>query len=153
MRIRIIHVLIFLLGWLSLGAFYGSIPLILAPDGSMLGMDTAMLDNSIFQNYLVPGIILLVVFGLAPLFVIYGLIRRPRIRWPERLNLLCDHYWAWTFALYIGVGQVIWINIQTLILNRVDLLHTIYSSLGLLILCVGLLPQVRNMYRIPNKYG
>jgi hypothetical protein len=54
---------------------------------------------------------------------------------------------AWTFAVYTGVAQIIWINIQTLILNSVDILHTIYSSLGLLIICFALLPQTRKHYK------
>jgi hypothetical protein len=137
-----------LLGVLSTGAFYGSIPFILAPDGSMLGMGAEMLDDSIFQNYLIPGIILFLVFGIGSLFTLYGLIRRPDIRWPEKLNLLSDHYWAWTFSIYIGSGLIIWINVQLLMLWSLDLLHIIYSMYGLALICISLLPQVRNSFQV-----
>lgn len=147
MRIKPHYMLLFLLGFLSIGAFYGSIALILAPDGSILGMGTEMLKGSIFYNYLIPGIILFAVFGILPLLTLYGLIRRPQIHWLEKLNLLNDHYWAWTFTIYWGAGLIIWINIQLLVLWSLDLLHIIYSLYGLALICISLLPQVRNSYR------
>jgi hypothetical protein len=138
--------LIFLLGFLSLGAFYGGLALITSPDGSMFKMPVEMLSGSPFTDFLIPGIILLLTFGIFPLLVIWGLMKKPENRFLNSLNLLYDYHFAWTYSVYIGVGQVIWINVQTLILNEVDALHTIYSSLGLLIICIALLPQTRRHY-------
>jgi hypothetical protein len=142
------NLLIFLLGFLSLGAFYGGIVLIISPDGSIFGMPLELLNNSPFKNYLVPGIILLVTFGIFPVFVIYGLLKKPDHRFFNRLNLLYDYHFAWTFAVYLGIAQIIWINIQTLIINAVDIIHTIYSGLGILIVSIALLPQTRKHYKI-----
>jgi hypothetical protein len=141
-------ILIMLLGFLSLGAFYGSMAFILRPDGSLFKISVEMLSGSPFRDFLIPGIILLITFGLFPLFVIWGLIKKPESRFLNSLNLLYDYHFAWTFSVYIGVAQVIWINVQTLILNEVDLLHTIYSSLGLLIICIALLPDTRQHYNL-----
>ncbi|HRY97719.1 MAG TPA: hypothetical protein P5550_01550 [Bacteroidales bacterium] len=151
MHFKTRYVVYFLLGLLSTGAFYGSIPFILAPDGSMLGMGSDMLKGSVFHNYLIPGIILFLVFGVVPLFTLYGLVRRPRLHWPEKLNLMSDHYWAWTFTIYIGAGLIIWINVQLLVLWSLDLLHVIYSLYGLALICIGLLPPVRKDYRIQDE--
>jgi len=142
------NLLIALLGFLSLGAFYGGLALIIRPDGSLFKMPVEMLAGSPFRNFLIPGIILLLTFGLFPLLVIYCLIKKPESRFLNSLNLLYDYHFAWTYSVYIGVGQVIWINVQTLILNEVDPLHTIFSSLGLLIICIALLPQLRRHYII-----
>ena len=140
-------VLISLLGFLSIGALYGGIVFILKPDGSVYGMPTDILQGSPFKDFLIPGIILLVTFGLIPVYTIYALIRKPENRYLQKLNLLYDHHFAWTFTIYIGLGLIIWINIQTLIINAVDLLHTIYSSLGILIVCVALLPKTRTCFK------
>ncbi len=140
-------ILIALLGFLSLGAFYGGIAFVISPDGSLLNMPVELINNSLFKNYLIPGIILLVTFGIFPIYVIYGLIKKPESIIFNKLNLLYDYHFAWTFAVYIGFGQIIWINIQTLILNSVGIIHTIYSSLGILIICIALLPQTRNIYK------
>jgi hypothetical protein len=142
------NLLITLLVILSIGAFFGGITLLIRPDGSLLKMPVELLANSPFRSFLIPGLILIIIFGIFPVFVIYGLIKKPENRFFNRLNLIYDYHFAWTFAIYIGIGQIIWINIQTLILNSVDILHTIYSSLGILIVCIALLPQTRNHYKI-----
>jgi len=140
--------LIFLLGFLSIGAFYGGIVFILKPDGSVYDIPTEILQNSPFKNFLIPGIILLVTFGITPVYIIYALIRKPENRFLQKLNLLHDHHFAWTFTIYTGIGLIIWINIQTLIFNSVDALHTIYSTYGILILCIALLPGTREGFRL-----
>jgi hypothetical protein len=142
------NLLIFLLGFLSLGAFYGSIILIISPDGSMFGMPSDLLNNSPFKDFLIPGIILLATFGIFPVYTIYALLKKPDHKFSNRFNLLYDYHFAWTFAVYIGIAQIIWINIQTLILNAVDIIHTIYAGLGILIVCIALLPQTRKHYKI-----
>jgi hypothetical protein len=142
------NLLIFLLGFLSLGAFYGGIVFIISPDGPKFGMPLDMLNNSPFKNFLMPGIILLVTFGIFPAFTILGLLKKPENKFLNHLNLLYDYHFTWTFAIYIGIAQIIWINIQTLILNAVDIFHTIYSGLGILIVCIALLPQTRKHYKI-----
>jgi hypothetical protein len=141
-------ILIALLGFLSLGAWYGGIVLILSPDGSLFNMPTDILSNSPFKTFLIPGIILLTVFGLFPIFVIYGLIKKPESIFFNKFNLLYDYHFAWTFAIYTGFGQIIWINVQTLMFNSVDIIHTVYSSLGILIICIALLPQTRQNYKL-----
>jgi len=141
-------ILIGLLGFLSLGAFYGGIVLIFSPDGSFFNMPLDLLSNSPFKTFFIPGIILLITFGIFPFFVIYGLIKKPDSIFFHKLNLLYDYHFAWTFSVYIDFGQIIWINIQTLIFNSVDIIHTIYSSLGILIICIALLPQTRKNYKL-----
>jgi hypothetical protein len=141
-------ILIALLGFLSLGAFYGGIVLIISPDGSFFNMPSELLSNSPFKSFLIPGIILLTTFGIFPIFVIYGLIKKPESIIFNKLNLLYDYHFAWTFAVYIGFEQIIWINFQTLIFNSVDIIHTIYSSLGIIIICIALLPQTRKDYKL-----
>jgi len=142
------NLLIILLGFLSIGAFFGGIGFLIRPDGSLFQMPVEILANSPFRSFFIPGIILLTIFGIFPAFVIYGLIKKPESKFLNSLNLINDYHFAWTFAVYIGFGQIIWINVQTLILNSVDILHTIYSSLGILIICIALLPSTRKHYKI-----
>jgi hypothetical protein len=142
------NLLIILLGFLSIGALLGGIALIIHPDGSLLQMPVKLLVNSPFRSFLIPGIILLLTFGIFPAFVVYGLINKPENRFLNSLNLLNDYHFAWTFSVYTGIALIIWINIQTLILNSVGILHTIYSSLGILIICVAFLPQTRKHYKL-----
>ena len=137
-----------LLGFLSIGAFYGGLAFIIRPDGSLFRMQVEILSGSPFRDFQIPGIILLLTFGLFPLLVIWCLIKKPESKFLNRLNLLYDYHFAWTFSVYIGVGQIIWISIQTLMINDTGILHTIYTGLGLLIICIALLPQTRSNYKI-----
>lgn len=58
------NTLLFLLSFLGLGAIFGGGVLIISPSGKMFGMPLSMLDNSPFNNFLIPGIILFSLLGL-----------------------------------------------------------------------------------------
>jgi len=140
---KLLKLLLFLLGFLSLGAFIGGIPMILDPSGDMLKMPISLLDNSPISSFLIPGIILTSLFGVLPVVIIFALLKRPSWRWVDSLNLLPDMDWGWTFTLYIGFGQVIWISVQTVIINTATLVHLFYTLLGVSIVAVALLTPVR----------
>ena len=141
-----INVLLFLLLFLFLGALYGGAVLILDPSGGLLQMPVIILENSPFNNFLIPGLILFTVLGLLPALVFYSLLKQPQWTWVNVLNVYSDMYWAWTFTLYVGFVLIIWISVQTLLINSVHLVHTGYILLGLSIVCIALLPSVRQHY-------
>jgi hypothetical protein len=145
------NLLILILGFLSIGAYYGGIIFIISPDGEFFQLPAKYLENSLFTSYLIPGIILLIVFAIMPNVVIYALLKKPQWKVFEVLNLIPDHHFSWTFSIYTGLGLIIWINVQTLIINMVDMIHTVYSSLGILIVCVCLLPGLRNKYYLKSQ--
>ena len=136
-------VLLFLLGFLSLGAFVGGIPLILDPSGAMLKMPISILDGSQLNSFLIPGIILSLVFGVIPIVILFALLKKPEWSWAQSLNLLSDMYWGWTFTIYIGFGQIIWISIQTVIINSATLVHLFYTLIGISIVAMALLAPIR----------
>ena len=136
-------VLLFLLGFLSLGAFVGGIPLILDPSGAMLKMPISILDGSTLNSFLIPGIILSIFFGVIPIVILNALLKKPEWPWTQSLNLLPDMYWGWTFTIYIGFGQIIWISVQTVMINQASLVHLFYTLLGVSIVAVALLAPIR----------
>jgi len=71
------NVLIILLGFLGLGAIYGGGTLIISPSGELLGMPLSLLEHSPFNSFLVPGIILFSVLGIAPCLLIIALLKKP----------------------------------------------------------------------------
>ncbi len=141
------NLLILLHFLLSIGAIFGGISLILQPDGTLLGMPVEILEPSLFYDFLIPGFILLLTFGLFPIYLVFALLKKPQNRFFERLNLLYDHHFAWTFTIYTGVALMIWINVQTAIFKTVDPLHTIYFFYGLVLVCLALLPKTRELYK------
>ena len=66
--------LIFFQLFLGIGAVFGGTVLVIDPSGGLLNMPTTMLKHSPFKNFLLPGIILLVILGLVPIIIAFGLI-------------------------------------------------------------------------------
>ena len=141
------NLLIFLLALLGLGAIFGGGVLIISPSGKLFGMPLTMLKNSPFNNFLIPGIILFSVLGLAPIGLAIALIKKPEFKFAELFNFYTDMHWAWTYCIYIAIALIIWIQIEMTFLRAVHWSHTFYMFFAIAILFVTLLPQVRNRYK------
>ncbi|MCM3042887.1 hypothetical protein M3201_24825 [Paenibacillus motobuensis] len=140
--------------FLGIGAVFGGAVLVIEPSGSLLGMPTDIMEIELFPDYLIPGIILLVFMGIFPLIVAWGLITRRECKWAERLNVFKKSHWSWAYSLYISIILIIWISVETYILNAVALVHLFYIGLGLAIQIVTVLPQVNESYlkeRVENE--
>lgn len=107
---------------LAVSAFYGGGYLIADPTGATIGLSMDWLAGSPFPDYLVPGLVLVVGFGLGSLAVILG--------------LLVGHRWTPYAAPGLGFGLLTWIVVQIWVVGTVTVLHIVYGGLGLLL--VGL---------------
>lgn len=140
------RVLIGLQIFLGAGAIFGGGGLVLDPSGELIMMPIELLDNAPFDTFLYPGIILLIVLGIAPLVISYGLITKHEVQVFNKLTMFKDMHWSWMFSLYIGFALIIWITMQVWFINAVSLVHVVYIGLGLLIQAVTMLPSVRRDY-------
>ncbi|MFC2104464.1 hypothetical protein ACFLS4_03820 [Bacteroidota bacterium] len=148
MKIKITrNIFLFLLGFLGLGAIGGGGTLIISPTGELNGMPLYMLENSPFNSFLIPGVILFSVLGLIPLLLIIALLKKPESKLAEQINLFKDMHWSWTYSIYIAFTLIGWIQIQMVFLQSVHWLHTFYMFFAIVILIFALLPQVRNLYK------
>ena len=141
------NIFLIVLGFLALGAIGGGIVLIISPTGELIGIPLSEFKNIPFNSYLIPGIILLSIFGLIPLLLIMALLKKPESKLAENINFFNDMHWAWTYSIYIAFVLIFWIQIQMVFLSTVYWLHTFYMFLAVLIIFVALLPQVRNSYK------
>ncbi|MFN8299318.1 MAG: hypothetical protein U0T75_09445 [Chitinophagales bacterium] len=143
----LLYPLLFLVAFQAVGALYGGLALVTAPDGSILQMPLSWLENSPFPDFLIPGIVLGLVLGLFPLLLLPALWFKPNWKWPNVLNLYKQRHWAITYALYLGVMMVAWINFQLLFVQRYFWLQPVIALIGLLIIIFSLLPKVLLYYQ------
>ena len=136
--------------FLSLNALGGGGALILSPDGSLLGLPPGAFENDLFSTFLIPGIILFVVNGVFPLFILVGLIWKPDWTWANVFNIYSNRHWAWTYSIYSGIISIIWITVQ-LFYVEASFLQPLIIWVGLLILILTLTPSVMRYYLNPSS--
>ena len=120
----------------GIGGLIGGVGLVSSPDGSGFGMPAAWLQGRLFENYLIPGLILFTVLGIFPLTVAVGL-------WRSRA-------WAWWASLAVGGGLVIWIVTEIVIIGYRGTIGVaawlVFGLLGVLILVLALAPATRRYF-------
>jgi len=142
------NILIALLLFLGLGAIGGGAFLIISPSGKLIGgLPLSVLEHSPFPDFLIPGIILFLILGVAPCLVSLALIRKPENKFAEHFNFFKDMYWAWSCTIYIAFALIIWIQVETISMNSVTWLQTFYMLYAIPIIFTALLPQVRALYK------
>jgi hypothetical protein len=144
-----VFILVFALVIEAISGIYGGLTLVLDPSGGLLQMPVSLLNRSLFTNFLIPGLILLVLIGLFPIILIYSLLVKPAWHFMDTLNIHRSNYWAWTYTLYNSIILVSWINIQLMILNQGAAIHGIVGFWVTIILILTLTPGVKQSFRIP----
>ena len=141
------NLLVFWLGFLSLGALGGGGALVISPAGRLLRMPLSLLTASPFRDFLVPGLVLFTVLGVAPGLLAVALVKKPPSRQAERLNCFGDMHWAWTGSIYVAFALIGWLQLEMIFIRAATWLHAFYMGLALAILLVALLPKVRRLYQ------
>jgi len=114
MKTTLIILAIFLLLFLGFGGVYGALMLISDPSGGKFEWSLDLLNGTPFNSFLIPGIVLLIVNGLFPIFVAV-------------ITVLKKNY-AQNFILFQGVLVIIWLTVQLLINPDFFLPATHYPS-------------------------
>ena len=111
------------------GGWFGGVVMFIDPSGALMGLPSNLLDGLPINNFILPGLFLVVVMGIAPLVIAYGLWR-----WQP---------WAWRGALALSVVLILWIIFQIVLWGfpaAIQILYLLWGG-GMLALC--LVPAVR----------
>jgi hypothetical protein len=131
--------------FLALGALAGGAALMASPKGGVIKLPISDLRGSPFSDFLIPGLILFVVLGVGPLVVAWALLYRPPSAALAAVNPCRGEYWGWTASGVIGVGLVIWIAVEALIIPY-SFLQPFYGAVGVAIIVLTLTPGARAYY-------
>lgn len=105
------------------GAIYGGGNLIVHPDGSSIQLSLGWLEHTPFSNYLIPGIVLVLVNGVMSIFALAMLLTHHR-----------DYEW-WVMGQ--GIVLLAWLVIQMVLIRHVDPMHVIMGAVGVLLMAFG----------------
>jgi hypothetical protein len=126
-----------LAGVQAAGAIGGGIGLVKDPVKN-IGMPLSLLDGTPFKDYLIPGLILLIVVGLFSLLVFVGLL----LKWKA----------AWWLSLASGGGLIIWIVAEVALLGYLPgagiALQIVFGVIGVAIVALTLMRPTRRFFRI-----
>lgn len=134
----VVITLILLLLFLASGGFYGGFMLVIDPSGGSLQVPAGFLDKLPINTFLLPGLFLLLFFGILPLLAVSGLIFRKRLAFLMKINPVGNWKWPVTLSFLIGVTLVCWTTGEILLwgMNR---LSGIYFCYGLMVTLFSLL--------------
>jgi uncharacterized BrkB/YihY/UPF0761 family membrane protein len=109
----------------GLSGLGGGLVLVIDPTGATIGLPLERLEGSPFQDFLVPGLVLLTLLGAGPLLVVVGLRR--------------GHPWSRAAALGIGAMLLVWLAVQILVVGYQPQppLQLLYGVVGMLILALA----------------
>lgn len=103
--------------FVGIGALVGGTGAIIEPNNP-LGISSDVLKGSPFTSFLIPGIILLTIIGLGNLLA--------------ALLLKKDMNLKGYSSSIVSWGLVIWIMVQCIILDTVELIHAFYFFIGII---------------------
>ena len=119
------------------GAIGGGVGLVRDPVNN-IGLPVSLLEGTPFKDYLIPGLILLIVVGLFSLLVFVGLL----IRWKA----------AWWLSLAYGGGLVIWIVSEVALLGYLPGagigLQIVFGLVGAAVVILALSRPTSRYYRV-----
>ena len=129
-RFKVFRVLLLIFCFfIGLGALYGGISMLIKPDGSLLRMEQMLpyfqvlpFADILFQNYIFPGIALIIVNGITNL--------------TAAILVLCKKRIGYVLGTIFGFTLMLWIIIQFVIFPA-NVLSTTYFILGVLQLICG----------------
>ncbi len=148
-----LYVLLSLLLFQGVSGLGGGIVLMIKPDGSLIHMPVSILHGSVFSNFLIPGVILFLVLGVYPVFTFSIMLAKPKWKFLQQLNIYQDRFVGWSFSLFIGLGLIIWMQVESMVIGYGAFIQAMYSIVGLLILVFTLMPGVMKYFETSNYFA
>jgi hypothetical protein len=142
-----------MLGLLGVGALFGGSMLALNPTGATMQWSLAMLEHSPFHDFLIPGLILGIVFGIGSFVALWAVWFRPTWSVGTALTGFTGEHWSWSLAFAIGLGQVIWIITEVLMTREISWLQPACAGLGIVIMLLTLEPGLRRDLALSTTRG
>jgi hypothetical protein len=145
-RPRLLCPLLGPLGMLSLGGFIGGHSFVRDRTGAELGANLTWLQKTPVDDFFLPGLFLLGVYGIGSLLLMVGLAWRWSPGPFRRVDARLGYHWSWIGAIGQGGVLVAWILYEFVALPDQMLLQPIPIGVGVLMIALSLTPSLRRFY-------
>jgi len=137
--------------FLGINGIIGGYMMLSDPNGSPFGMSLSVLERTPFQNWIVPGLVLLFVWGCGSFAILLSLWLRPQLSIFEWLARITHEHWSWILSIGLGLALLVWLTYQLFTLPAVAPIQYILGALAVLLVVVPLLPGMRQYYGIQER--
>jgi len=114
---------IFLLFFTGITASFSGFMLMYDPTGHPLSMSTSILQNSPFETFFLPGIILFLLIGISSILIAFFVLN--------------DHSYSTKLIFFQGVIMLGWIAVQLILISQFFYLQIIYLLISLALVFIG----------------
>ena len=126
--------------FLSISGMAGGIGILMDPSGASLSLPDDLLVGLPIDTFMLPGLYLVLVYGLVSLVIAYGL-------WKQAP-------WAWGAAVVLSIILLGWIIGQVILWGSPHIFQIVYFVLGLAMLILSLTPATRvDQQQHTESYG
>lgn len=134
--------------FLGINGVIGGILMLRDPNGAPMGMPVSDLERTPFQNFFLPGLWLIFIWGGGGFTALIGLWLRPEWLNFKFLRRLTHEHWGWTLSIVLGLALLVWLTVQVLTLPEIAPIQFILYGLAVLLVGLPLLPHMRQYYRL-----
>ena len=117
--------------------------LIADPTGARIGADQISLARTPLEDWTLVGWFLIVVMGVIPLVIAWGLATRHAWRLAERIDPVHTEHWSWLAVQVMGGGLLVWLGLQLALIDQKGGPQSLFGVLGVALLALPWLPSVR----------
>jgi hypothetical protein len=123
-------ILFILVAFLALSTVIAALLLMSVPDGSLLSLTTDILKGSVFKDFVLPGLLLMIFVGVINLLALF-------------YNLI-NHKLKYNLSIAGGAMILVWMVIQYSIIQQAFWLDLVYVLVGLSVIFISL--QLKGKY-------
>jgi hypothetical protein len=132
-----VRVAIGLLVFLGLTAFGGGVEMLLFPTGNEFVPGEWLDHIPIVETWVLPGLVLGIIFGVGSLLAAAGLLWRPRWTRLHRVESATDRHWSWIATVLLGIGLLAWIGLEVILLPERDLIELLYAAIAIALIVLA----------------
>jgi hypothetical protein len=134
--------------FLGVNGVIGGVLMLRDPNGSPMGMPVSYLARTPFQNWFVPGLWLILIWGSGSILALLGLWMHPAWSPLDRLTRWTHESWAWVLSVMLGMALLVWLTVQVFTLPEMAAIQYILYVLAALLVAVPLVPAMRRFYHL-----